>query len=132
MDGALYRKSAHGREPSARLKLPLYTDGGTIVLSQAKRLNSRWKPFLLGSITTCLLFFFHSNYTQHYNTFYDVLNWRKGRRNPAYLIEAKHGAVAAENKRCSDIGVSIMKDGGNAVDAAVGAAFCTGVVNMFS
>lgn len=53
-------------------------------------------------------------------------------RNPAYLIEAKHGAVASENVRCSNIGVQVMKDGGNAVDAMVAAIFCTGVVNMFS
>jgi hypothetical protein len=53
-------------------------------------------------------------------------------RNPAYLIEARHGAVASENERCSIMGVDIMKEGGNAVDAAVAAAFCTGVVNMFS
>ena len=53
-------------------------------------------------------------------------------RNPAYLITAKHGAVASENKRCSDIGVDILKGGGNAVDAAIAATFCTGVVNMFS
>lgn len=55
-----------------------------------------------------------------------------GPRNPAYLIKAHHGAVAAENKRCSDIGVDVLKEGGNAVDAAISAAFCTGVVNMFS
>ncbi|PPQ67291.1 hypothetical protein CVT25_005875 [Psilocybe cyanescens] len=53
-------------------------------------------------------------------------------RNPAYLIQAHHGAVASENKRCSDIGVDILKDGGNAVDAAIAATFCIGVVNMFS
>lgn len=53
-------------------------------------------------------------------------------RNPSYLIEATNGAVASENKRCSEIGVNIMKDGGNAVDAAIAASFCTGVVNMFS
>lgn len=53
-------------------------------------------------------------------------------RNPAYLIHAQNGAVASENKRCSDIGVQVLKDGGNAVDAAVAATFCTGVVNMFS
>lgn len=53
-------------------------------------------------------------------------------RNPAYLIEAKHGAVASENIRCSNIGVEVMKDGGNAVDAMIASIFCTGVVNMFS
>lgn len=53
-------------------------------------------------------------------------------RNPAYLITADHGAVAAENKRCSDIGVDVLKDGGNAVDAAISASLCIGVVNMFS
>ncbi|KAF9531606.1 gamma-glutamyltranspeptidase [Crepidotus variabilis] len=55
-----------------------------------------------------------------------------GQRNPSYLIRAYNGAVASENKRCSDIGVDIMKFGGNAVDAAIAATFCTGVVNMFS
>jgi gamma-glutamyltranspeptidase / glutathione hydrolase / leukotriene-C4 hydrolase len=53
-------------------------------------------------------------------------------RNPAYLIKAKHGAVASENVLCSNIGVEIMKEGGNAVDAAVATTFCVGVVNMFS
>lgn len=53
-------------------------------------------------------------------------------KNPAYLIEAEHGAVASENERCSIIGVDVLKDGGNAVDAAVATTLCTGVVNMFS
>ncbi len=53
-------------------------------------------------------------------------------RNPAYLIKAKHGAVSSENVLCSNIGVEILKEGGNAVDAAVATTFCIGVVNMFS
>ena len=55
-----------------------------------------------------------------------------GDKNPAYLIKAEHGAVASENELCSRIGVEILKDGGNAIDSAVGTAFCIGVVNMFS
>ncbi|TFY78553.1 hypothetical protein EWM64_g5458 [Hericium alpestre] len=52
--------------------------------------------------------------------------------NPAYLIKAERGAVASENEVCSKIGVDVMKDGGNAVDAVVSTVFCIGVVNMFS
>lgn len=53
-------------------------------------------------------------------------------RNPAYLVKAKHGAVASENELCSQVGVRTLKKGGNAVDAAVSTTLCTGVVNMFS
>ncbi|KAH7906765.1 gamma-glutamyltranspeptidase [Hygrophoropsis aurantiaca] len=48
------------------------------------------------------------------------------------FVIAQNGAVAAQNVRCSRIGVQIMREGGNAVDAAIAAAFCIGVVNMFS
>ncbi|RUS29960.1 hypothetical protein BC938DRAFT_480012 [Jimgerdemannia flammicorona] len=48
------------------------------------------------------------------------------------LIVAKHGAVAAEVSSCSEAGVEILKEGGNAVDAAIAGALCLGVVNMFS
>ena len=53
-------------------------------------------------------------------------------RNPAYLIKAKSGAIASENVLCSEMGVDVMRVGGNAVDAAVATTFCIGVVNMFS
>jgi hypothetical protein len=52
--------------------------------------------------------------------------------NPAVLVEAKHGAVATEHETCSGTGVHILKAGGNAVDAAIAATLCIGVVSMFS
>jgi gamma-glutamyltranspeptidase/glutathione hydrolase/leukotriene-C4 hydrolase len=39
------------------------------------------------------------------------------------------GVVATDSKTCSEIGVSLLKIGGNAVDAAVASALCLGVVS---
>jgi hypothetical protein len=74
-----------------------------------------------------------SKHSGHRGKLEPTITYTNGKqRNPAYLIEADHGAVASENERCSIIGVNAMKNGGNAVDAAISAALCTGVVNMFS
>ncbi|GLV44185.1 uncharacterized protein CBL_12519 [Carabus blaptoides fortunei] len=40
-----------------------------------------------------------------------------------------HGSVATDSTDCSLIGVDILKQGGNAVDAAIGSALCLAVVN---
>ncbi|KAK1437577.1 hypothetical protein QVD17_03371 [Tagetes erecta] len=44
-------------------------------------------------------------------------------------VESWEGAVAADDARCSKIGVMILSAGGHAVDAAVSVALCEGVVN---
>ncbi|KJZ78670.1 hypothetical protein HIM_02061 [Hirsutella minnesotensis 3608] len=43
----------------------------------------------------------------------------------------KLGAVASEADVCSRIGTTLLREGGNAVDAIVGTVFCVGVVAMY-
>ncbi|KAH6645268.1 gamma-glutamyltransferase 1 [Truncatella angustata] len=50
--------------------------------------------------------------------------------NPISTCEPKLGAVASENAVCSQIGIQLLKDGGNAADALVGTVFCVGVIGM--
>ncbi|KAG6883949.1 hypothetical protein C0992_007377, partial [Termitomyces sp. T32_za158] len=93
--------------------------------------STRWKLILAGLVTISVWFALSSKLG--HKKISSGTEWhRAGYLNPAYLIEAEHGAVASENKRCSDVGVQILQDGGNAVDAAIGSTFCAGVVNMFS
>ncbi|KAL6218879.1 hypothetical protein ACLB2K_012086 [Fragaria x ananassa] len=49
--------------------------------------------------------------------------------NESDIVESEHGVVAADDARCSEIGASILRQGGHAVDAAVATALCLGVVN---
>lgn len=42
-----------------------------------------------------------------------------------------HGGVACESAICSQIGVDLMRQGGNAADALVGTTFCVGVIGMY-
>ncbi|MFS7991105.1 putative aminoacyltransferase, Glutathione gamma-glutamate hydrolase [Helianthus anomalus] len=44
-------------------------------------------------------------------------------------VESLGAVVAADDARCSEIGASVLQQGGHAVDAAVATALCLGVVN---
>lgn len=48
------------------------------------------------------------------------------------VTRARHGVVATDDGRCSRIGRDVLVDGGHAVDAAVAAALCLGVVSPAS
>ncbi|KAH8589948.1 gamma-glutamyltransferase [Bisporella sp. PMI_857] len=45
-------------------------------------------------------------------------------------IKDRTGAVSSESKICSEIGVELLKRGGNAADALVGTVLCVGVIGM--
>ncbi|XP_078166058.1 glutathione hydrolase 1-like [Carex rostrata] len=52
--------------------------------------------------------------------------------NRREVITSSHGAVAADDARCSVAGRDALKEGGSAVDAAVTVALCLGVVSPAS
>ncbi|KAL8409556.1 hypothetical protein RB594_007848 [Gaeumannomyces avenae] len=65
-------------------------------------------------------------------------SWHHASASPTYsyqqpVANAQHskGAVASESRICSQIGVDLMRRGGNAADAMVGTNLCVGVVSMY-
>uniref|UniRef100_A0ACD5VMB0 Uncharacterized protein n=1 Tax=Avena sativa TaxID=4498 RepID=A0ACD5VMB0_AVESA len=55
-----------------------------------------------------------------------------GARLGSHEVESEAGAVAADDGRCSEVGAAALRAGGHAVDAAVAAALCLGVVHPMS
>ena len=52
-------------------------------------------------------------------------------KRPQSIVKPR-GAVATDDGRCSEIGMSALQQGGNAIDASVAAALCLGVVSPAS
>ncbi|KAI1089977.1 gamma-glutamyltranspeptidase [Rostrohypoxylon terebratum] len=52
-------------------------------------------------------------------------------QHPGSSNSGKRGAVASESKVCSQIGIDLLSQGGNAVDAWVGTQLCVGVIGMY-
>ncbi|MBW0484773.1 hypothetical protein O181_024488 [Austropuccinia psidii MF-1] len=72
---------------------------------------------------------------------YGCSNDAPAQLNPSYLVNGPHGVVAAEDGRCSQIGVDgelattrriVLKENGTATDAAIATSLCLGVLNSFS
>src|SRR6202171_3765354 len=47
-------------------------------------------------------------------------------------VRARHGMVVANEPRAADVGVAVLKSGGNAVDAAVAVGFALAVTHPFA
>ncbi|KAJ2161649.1 hypothetical protein GGF46_001331 [Coemansia sp. RSA 552] len=58
--------------------------------------------------------------------------WSVGASTHSTLVQARRGAVATDEPRCSRIGADVLRDGGNAVDAAVASTLCIGVLQAHS
>lgn len=91
-------------------------------------------PFDFG-VTFCLFHFHLVVGLTHHG---DIGLWLIGDVNSRYngrlqhnadVVESEQAVVAADDGRCSEIGISMLKIGGHAVDAAVATALCLGVVN---
>ncbi|RHZ77198.1 hypothetical protein Glove_184g79 [Diversispora epigaea] len=90
--------------------------------------NWQWKNVILKSIVIILIFSFFL-----WSFFWKVFeeNSLNEPTNPDLII-AKHGAVASELVNCSQFGVDVLKEGGNAVDAAITTHICVGTINVYA
>lgn len=66
-----------------------------------------------------------------FHTLTHFLSFKSALASPTSLQEPRLGAVASESSICSQIGINLLKTGGNAADALVGTTFCVGVVGMY-
>ncbi|XP_042385184.1 glutathione hydrolase 3-like [Zingiber officinale] len=61
-----------------------------------------------------------------------MTRWGRARAGGPDAVESEVGVVAADDWRCSEIGAAALRVGGHAVDSAIAAALCLGVVHPMS
>ncbi|XP_057768386.1 glutathione hydrolase 3-like isoform X2 [Salvia miltiorrhiza] len=94
----------------------------------------RWsKALLLIPLTIALAcFFLRENFNLWEDKHDDSYLKGKLQTNSSYIVESQQAVVAADDGRCSEIGVMMLEKDGHAVDAAVATALCLGVVSPMS
>ncbi|KAJ4769097.1 Gamma-glutamyltranspeptidase [Rhynchospora pubera] len=113
------------RAPSRRTRLCLTASlliGVVLVLVIASYKTSSFTIHITSSSSSS------SSSSYHYNGAKSIVKSTQGPES----VESEIGVVAADDGRCSEIGVQILKVGGHAVDAAVAVALCSGVVHPVS
>ena len=83
---------------------------------------------LLGTGTMVLLTRASAFSKEDVCSFDPIESLRKG----ASIENVSQGVVASDHEVCSKVGLSILSDGGNAIDAAVSVVLCLGVANPAS
>ncbi|KAD4180351.1 hypothetical protein R6Q59_009708 [Mikania micrantha] len=95
-----------------------------------KTSKKRWRPaiwFFISLTALTLIFITVGDCLQPSDVWKSLKATRKVQSGGS--VESWEAVVAADDARCSEIGVSVLRAGGHAVDAAVSVALCEGVVN---
>ncbi|KAK4417256.1 Glutathione hydrolase 1 [Sesamum alatum] len=66
-----------------------------------------------------------------FSSFFSCMSVSEANQKSARIV-ARNGVVATDHGQCSTIGRDVLRKGGHAVDAAVAAAFCLGVISPAS
>jgi len=82
---------------------------------------------LLLTIALILIFLYYASYTNSSNSPLKQITGQKNSLNFSSDISGKSGMVSSASKYASQVGIDILKKGGNAVDAAVAMGFALAV-----
>ncbi|XP_048321189.2 glutathione hydrolase 3 isoform X1 [Ziziphus jujuba] len=110
------------------LETPLLGSNG-LVNNNNKRWRRRALWFILPLITLIIVGCMYASNTNSWVK-REENSYNHGIKvNDVQIIESERGVVAADDGRCSEVGASVLRQGGHAVDAAVATALCLGVVS---
>lgn len=99
---------------------------------QRKRLSylCLFLPFTIIIVTLSALLIYERHHNKHSNSSNTASSTDSAW--DVYRVTSTKGVVATDTEICSQIGVNILSQGGNAVDAAIAAKFCLSVISPAS